>query len=77
MAAAASELDDVARSSGIEGVFVVALADVDFEIRPLKIGHEIVTAYAPHPTADDLVYLTNRHPEMLSHLPDPYVELNG
>lgn len=76
MAAGAGELDDVARSSGIEGVFVVALADVDLEARPLTIANEIVTAYAPHPTADDLVYLTNRHPEMLSHLPDPYVVLD-
>ena len=77
MATGAGELDDVAQTSGIEGVFVVALADVDFETRPWKIGNEVVTAYAPHPTADDLLYLTNRHPEMLSHLPDPYVELNG
>lgn len=35
-----------------------------------------ITAIAPHPHLDDLVYLTTGPPETLSFLPDPYVEID-
>ena len=42
---------------------------------PATIDDRPVTAIAPHPHDDDLIYLTTEHPEALAFLPDPYVDL--
>ncbi len=75
MAAGTQALDSVVQPEGIEGVYVVATLDVDLEALPLSIGGRKVTAVGPHAVVDDLLYLTTEHPETLSFLPDPYIEL--
>jgi len=75
MALGGSNLDQLAQDTGLASVFVVPLGAVDLDAGPLSIRGRRVTAIAPHPEADDLFYVTTGHPETLSFLPDPYVEL--
>ena len=76
MALGAPNLDQVAQETGLAGVFVVPLGAIDLDAGPLSLGGRSVTAIAPHPQADDLLYVTTDHPETLSFLPDPYLELD-
>ncbi len=64
-------------------VFVIALDDLpqpeisatgDGLALPTVNGRPI-TALAPHPQLDDLVYVTTGTPDALAFLPDPYVEI--
>ena len=67
-----------------EDIFLVSRQDV-FAVDDLSeaaaqpaptVNGRLITAVAPHPHLDDLVYLTTGPPETLSFLPDPYVEID-
>lgn len=65
-------------------VFVIALDDLpqaDMSatgdgVPPPTVNGRPITALAPHPQLDDLVYVTTGTPDALAFLPDPYVELD-
>ena len=69
------QLDKYATPAGSDGVYVVAIEKIDLDALPAMIGDRPITALAPHPNHDDLVYLTTGHPETLAFLPEPYVDL--
>ena len=64
-------------------VFVIALDDLHqaeisdsgHGLAPPTVNGRPITALAPHPQLDDLVYVTTAAPDALAFLPDPYVEL--
>ncbi len=64
-------------------VFVIALDDLPHAeisatgdgLPPPTVNGRPITALAPHPQLDDLVYVTTGPPDALAFLPDPYVEL--
>ena len=64
-------------------VFVIALDDLPQAeisatgdgLAPPTVNGRPITALAPHPQLDDLVYVTTGTPDALAFLPDPYVEL--
>ena len=64
-------------------VFVIAMDDLpqtDLSatgdgVPPPTVNGRPITAVAPHPQLDDLVYVTTGPPDALAFLPDPYVEL--
>ncbi len=61
-------------------VFLLAAADLleppALDHGPPTVNGRPITAVAPHPEFDDLLYATTEHPESLASLPDPYVELD-
>ena len=75
MTAGTQPLDQRARPTGWHGVYVLALQDIDLDALPATIDGRPVTAFAPHPNDENLLYVTTEHPEALSFLPDPYVDL--
>lgn len=62
------------------GVFLLPAAELlppgPPDDSPPTVNGRPVTAVAPHPEFDDLLYAATGHPEALSFLPDPYVELD-
>jgi hypothetical protein len=76
MGLGAPNIDQFVQPTGLAGVYVVPLGAVDLDAGPWSIEGRRVTAIAPHPEAEDLLYATTGHPETLSFLPDPYVELD-
>lgn len=75
MALGSVALDDFAQPAGMAGVYLLPREEFDWDSGPPTIDERPVTAVAPHPDADDLLYLTTEHPETLAFLPDPVVEL--
>jgi len=75
MASGSQALDKFVKPAGLYGVYIVAMQYIDLENLPATIDDRPVTAIAPHPHDDDLIYLTTEHPEALAFLPDPYVDL--
>jgi len=67
--------DKFVQGTGFADVYVVPMGVLDLDAGPLSVQGRRVTAVAPHPEADDLLYITTGHPETLAFLPDPYVEL--
>ncbi|MBL8879823.1 MAG: hypothetical protein JNG88_11950 [Phycisphaerales bacterium] len=72
--AASQTFDSFAQSGGFGGVYVVPLAYIDPTADIYFVEGRVVTAIAPHPTVDELVYVTTGHPATLSFLPDEYFE---
>ena len=64
-------------------VFVIALeelpqaeiSEIGDGLGPPTVNGRPITALAPHPQLDDLIYVTTGAPDALAFLPDPYVEL--
>jgi hypothetical protein len=75
MALGAAIPDKFVQETELAGVFLVPLGVLELDVGPLSVQGRRVTAVAPHPEADDLLYVTTGHPETLAFLPDPYVEL--
>jgi len=75
MAFGVQHLDQRATPAGMNGVYLIALQDIDLDALPALIGERPITAVAPHPRDPDLLYVTTQHPESLAFLPDPYVDL--
>ena len=48
---------------------------VDGTLATATVNGRPITAVAPHPDLDDLVFVTTGPPDSLSFLPDPYVEI--
>jgi hypothetical protein len=69
-------IDVFVRPAGAAGVYVAAADDIAAIGGRMTIGGRRVTAVAPHPRIDDLVYLTIGHPESLAFLEDDYVEVD-
>lgn len=74
--AASQAFDSFAQSGGSSGVFVVPLVYIDPTADLYFVEGRAVTAIAPHPTVDELVYVTTGHPAMLGFLPDDYFEIS-
>jgi hypothetical protein len=68
-------LDTYAQPSGFHGVYAVAMRHFDLDALPATIEDRPITAVAPHPRNEDMLYVTTEHPEVLAFLPDPYVDL--
>lgn len=75
--AASQTFDTFAQSGGSSDVFMIPLVYIDPDADLFFLNGRVVTAMAPHPTVDDLVYATTGHPELLSFLPDGYWELGA
>nr|QDY92652.1 hypothetical protein fos2004AM_00021 [uncultured Planctomycetota bacterium] len=60
--------------AGMQGVYLVPIELLEQHTLPWFINGRPVRAWAPHPEHEDLLYLTTEHPELLSFLPEPYVE---
>lgn len=69
------QLEKVVIPTSQPRVYLVAVAEIDPGGPPLLIDGRPVTAVAPHPEREDLVYLTTDVPETLDFLPDPITEL--
>lgn len=67
-----SKLDDVAAPAGICGVYVAPREHVVVNGSPATIDGRPVTAVAPHPRDEQMVFVTTENPEMLGFLPDGY-----
>ena len=70
-----SPLDSAAQATVIRGVYLVPTSALNPDDRVYFIDGRPVTAIAPHPTLADMLYMTTEHPDLLSFLPDGYVEV--
>jgi hypothetical protein len=71
MAAGSSpQLEQAAQATGMPLVYLAPRTSLDPDARVHIIDGRPVTAIAAHPTADDLLYLTTGHPELLASLAD-------
>ena len=59
-----------------EELFVVGDSSEMAGEPPPTVNGRPITAVAPHPDLDDLVYVSTGPPDTLSFLPDPYVEID-
>lgn len=75
MSTGVQSLDQVVKPTGMSGVYLTALRNIDLDALPAVIAGRPVTALAPHPHEEELIYLTTDHPETLAFLPDPYLDL--
>lgn len=72
--AASQTLDVFALPGGFPGVYVVPRLVFDLDADIHFVNGLPISAFAPHPVVDDLLYVTTGHPESLSFLPDGYEE---
>lgn len=72
--AASQTFDDFALPGGTHDVYIIPRVYIDPDADIFFVNGRPVTAFAPHPAVDDLLYLTTGHPETLSFLPDDYWE---
>jgi hypothetical protein len=75
MSTGIQSLDAYVQPAGFHGVYAVPMQHFDLDALPATIGGRPITAIAPHPRNEDLLYVTTEHPETLAFLPDPYVDL--
>ncbi|MBK8916144.1 MAG: hypothetical protein IPM64_16375 [Phycisphaerales bacterium] len=68
-------LEAEALAGPLPRVFILPRRQLVAAPRPARIGGESITFVAPHPAADDLVYVTTGPPALLDFLPDPAVEI--
>lgn len=75
-ASSSAPLEAAAQSTALQGVFLVPRAALDPDATVWLIEGRPVVALAPHPSAEDLVYLTTLHPAALDFLPDDTFEVD-
>ena len=75
MTVSAQNLDNLVKPAGPRGVYIIAIQDFDLDMLPAVIHGRPITALAPHPRQENLLYITVEHPETLGFLPDPYIDL--
>ncbi len=75
-ASSSAPLEAAAQQTGMPGVFLVPRTALDPDATVWLIQGRPVVAMAPHPSADDLVYVTTSHPAALDFLPDDTFEVD-